>query len=225
MEHLIEKISAGAELMPIECSFSVKELCSADDLEMYESESFPFTAREKEVLSRFRSVKRKREWVTGRIAAKEAFLNYTGLFCEILAGDQGEPVVVSSNDTDIRGVSLSISHSGGVAAAVVSCEKIGFDLESVEKRPNSFLNFYYTGDEKEFLSKSKDCDESVTSLWTAKEAVSKLLGKGGQLNFKTIETHRESALIAGEPSGISLYRHIDREFCFTLAYRKNDEVN
>lgn len=195
-----------------------------DDLEMYAAASSLFTAREKEILARFRSVKRKREWVTGRIAAKEAYLNYTGSLCEIVVGESGEPLIVSSDNTPLF---LSISHSGGIAVAIVSAVEIGFDLEEVEPRPDAFLNYFYSASEKNFLQQfEQGYHEEVTSLWTAKEAVSKVLGKGGQLNFKTIETHGGNAVLEGAPTDINLYRHVEKEFCFSLAHKhSNNEVN
>jgi phosphopantetheinyl transferase len=81
--------------------------------------------------------------------------------------------------------SLSITHSGGVAAVVVGPEgaDIGLDLEPVMTRPRNLLYLMASGDEREALDSLYDVDEDLasertTDAWVAKEAVQKAAGLG-----------------------------------------------
>ena len=81
--------------------------------------------------------------------------------------------------------SLSITHSGGVAAVVVGPEgaDIGLDLEPVMTRPRNLLFLMASGEERQELDSLYDVDEAIasertTDVWVAKEAVQKAAGLG-----------------------------------------------
>ncbi len=225
MHHLISEIRRGIELLslPVNVTSAVKSLCSDSELESCENGSSSlFTSAEIDVLNRFRSEKRRKEWVTGRVAAKEAaseFLRRTPSEpIEILMGNNGEPLVQEP-------IFISITHSNGIALALVSEAPVGVDLEKVEERPDSFLDFYFSEKEKDFISEKDHLatDEQITALWTAKEAVSKVLGKGGQLNFKTIECNRKFAVVDKNISSIELFKCCSEHFCISAAILKKRE--
>jgi phosphopantetheinyl transferase len=81
---------------------------------------------------------------------------------------------------------LSISHSGDLAAASVSSEPHGIDLELVESRPASLTRYFFSSAEQRWIENSTNPLTALHVLWTRKEAVSKLLGKGGQLGFRNL---------------------------------------
>ncbi|MBX8936503.1 4'-phosphopantetheinyl transferase superfamily protein [Enterococcus gilvus] len=65
---------------------------------------------------------------------------------------------------------LSISHSNGIVAVVISDNEIAIDCESKQSVDKTIVNKTFTEKEKELIEK-RNVDESV--IWTAKEAISK----------------------------------------------------
>ncbi len=76
------------------------------------------TAEEQEELAQRKSQSRRIEYIGGRFAAKEALFKATGdmnwLGYSILNGENGKPYVKDHPELDV-----SITHDGGIAAAVV----------------------------------------------------------------------------------------------------------
>jgi len=131
--------------------------------------------------------KRARQWLHGRIVAKDAVRNHlwengsSPIFpVEISIGQepQGAPFVQGPFESDLR---ISISHSGDMSvASVAEGVNVGIDLERIETRPDSFLDIVLTDREKKLL-RGREKDEWVTRMWCAKEAVAKAhkIGLGG----------------------------------------------
>lgn len=101
---------------------------------------------------------------TGREALKDAYRSMTGSSYE---GD------ILSGRPDIGGYYGSITHSGHVAIAAVSQQRIGVDVERI--RPVQDDLSAWIGSAQEFAL----IDEHATFvLWCAKEAVLKAIGVG-----------------------------------------------
>jgi phosphopantetheinyl transferase len=90
--------------------------------------------------------------------------------------------------------SLSITHSGGVAAVILGPEgaDIGLDLEPVMARPRNLLWLMTSGKERQELDSLYDLDETLasertTDAWVAKEAVQKAAGLGMGLPPQSFE--------------------------------------
>jgi phosphopantetheinyl transferase len=81
---------------------------------------------------------------------------------------------------------VSISHSRDLAVASVSNTPHGIDLEYVEACPPSLVRYFFSPEEQQWIHDSANPLTAIHVLWTRKEAVSKLLGKGGQLGFRTL---------------------------------------
>lgn len=129
------------------------------------------SARERAVHEAFRIEKRKKEWLAGRLAAKELLSRLTGVadlsVFEIGMDESGRPAS--------GGTLLSISHSGGwaLAAARAGASFLGADIERIEERHPAWYRDYFHPAELP----SPDPSEA-TRLWTAKEAMMKALGMG-----------------------------------------------
>jgi len=83
---------------------------------------------------------------------------------------------------------LSLSHSGPVAVACYSHQSVGVDIEKIRIRPHQFEATILTTKERETLSNWKGHrDYLLTCFWTAKESVSKALGKGLRILIQNIE--------------------------------------
>jgi phosphopantetheinyl transferase len=128
--------------------------------------------------------RRRRSWLAGRIAAKDAVrallwrLGHGPLFpVEVAIANEpsGRPVVRTSTGRNLR---VSIAHKGEVAVAM-ACEQtpVGIDIERIETRGDSFAEISFTPDELR-LVRDEPRDEAWTRLWSAKEAAAKALGTG-----------------------------------------------
>lgn len=144
--------------------------------------------QERGLLDSHRHPARRRAWLGGRRAAKDAARRWAAdpmgvsRDAEILREPSGRPVIA-----DRAQLHLTIAHSGEYAVAAVASRALGIDIERIEDRPDSLLRTFYSAVEREWVRqdpsmRSRRCDQ----IWTRKEAVSKLLGKGGQMLFSGI---------------------------------------
>lgn len=124
--------------------------------------------------------KRRTEWLGGRWALKQVLASqiqadYKDI--EILSQDASKPHL------EVQGkpltIAFSITHSHGFAVAAVSWQHryLGIDLEKIATRIVAWKEDFFHPSE---LTDSSD--EFLTSLWTQKEAVVKLLGTGLSVN-------------------------------------------
>ena len=141
------------------------------------------SAAELPVYSGLRTDKRKNEWLAGRTAVKILLSEICGgkitpAECEVTADGFGRPLC--------RGELVSISHSGGKAAAAYKkgCGFIGMDIEKIEPRHKAWYGDYFFPEE---LPLDED-PASATLAWTVKEAVLKALGLGLRASLMTVNT-------------------------------------
>jgi phosphopantetheinyl transferase len=138
--------------------------------------------------------KRRHEWLLGRVAAKDAVRELLesqhGIVLppadiEILPDAHGRPVVhiAALNGLGLAPV-VSISHSGGVAAALAALDGrslVGIDIERVSGRAQEFERLAFTQDERRLLDGMPDAASRAEwrlRFWCAKEAAGKALGRG-----------------------------------------------
>jgi phosphopantetheinyl transferase len=132
--------------------------------------------------------RRKRHWLNGRIAAKDAVRHYLwrrhghrALFPkELLISNapNGQPLVHPHiTEAYVQPLHISISHKGRWAAAIAASQPVGIDIETIEARPDSFLQVAFCAGELELLP-AEDRDEWIARAWAAKEVVSKVGGTG-----------------------------------------------
>ena len=169
-----------------------------------------FAEWESSYIDRIRFLKRRSDFISGRLAGKRAvkehLVNY-GRFnvktlrfydVEIRKSNTGKPeVIITNNQTDLL---ISISHSGAFAASIVcngmDYKGIGIDIEKIESREESFLNVGFNQSEIEKLKtdntrgekkSNSRVDEDITRFWTIKESILKSLGLGLKADLKDIE--------------------------------------
>ncbi|MFX1498741.1 MAG: SDR family NAD(P)-dependent oxidoreductase [Promethearchaeota archaeon] len=138
---------------------------------------------------RFRNLKRKIEYFSGIIAAKEAYFNKypnKGSYkdVEVQKDEKGKPFYYSRKEHQELPIYLSISHSNEFSVTTISKNLVGIDLEIIEPRSPSFYKEVFTELERNFILEDH---ELGTIFWTAKEAFSKAIGEGFNLNFQDIE--------------------------------------
>lgn len=203
---------------PVAAAPAAESLLSAAELKKYKA--FPVE-------------KRRKDWLAGRWVAKSAVLRALGKreafsLLEILSDDDGQPVLSYPHPSPLQrageGIpSLSLTHSGGMAAAAAdpSGKPLGLDLEKIEDRHPSWSPVAFHKDELASASGPAE----LTRLWTVKEAVLKLLGLGLTADLhevrmrptltlygKALERHRR----LGSPS-LRLCSWQEGDFWYTVA--------
>ena len=148
--------------------------------------------------------KRRREWLSGRIAAKGAVEGLLGLnsppaaAIRISAGPERAPVVLlpageASNPVPF----ISIAHSGGAAvAAAAFAQSVGIDVEEIVGSIRDIARDFAGPGEAEMLEGAGLAPlAALTGLWCAKEAARKVLGP-------TTVTMRQLKLVTVQPEGV-----------------------
>ncbi len=125
--------------------------------------------------------KRRKEWIAGVIAIKLALRKMNPDIqlskIKIEKNEQGKPFIILNK----KPLSLSITHSNGFAVGIVDPNNnTGIDLEIKVKRDDSFVEELISSKEKELINNQQleITEELLTKIWTAKEAASKVLGIG-----------------------------------------------
>lgn len=157
-----------------------------------ESELTPLEERR---YSEFRVPKRRREWLGGRRAAKQAVRHrHTAGVIEIDASGHGPEAGRPFYRLDGKPgpFDLSIAHSGSLAVAAISRregDRIGIDVEPVCERAESFENVAFSVREIGYLAAVARAGRprAVTAAWIAKECLLKAVGTGLRLPLRSIE--------------------------------------
>jgi phosphopantetheinyl transferase len=169
---------------------------------------------ERDTLAHLSVPKRRREWLAGRVAAKELVRRRHRLAgddalrrIEIAAPQagpsKGKPFY-RIDDTP-GGFDLSISHSGDCAVAALAStphEHIGIDVEQIQARDASFEALALSDPERALIARLEGEDRAVavTERWVLKEALSKALGTGLRLRFQRVTVHVDGRGHGGTPS-------------------------
>lgn len=155
------------------------------------------SAQEQARFAELKTDKRRVDWLAGRIVAKR-------LIRAVRFGDEGaivpyhaiaiSPDALGAPQVKVvgergPGPRISISHTAGVAAAMISShDKVmpGIDIEQIEPRDPSFIATYFTADERKAIEQCDDPDETSTAMWALKEAMLKALGIGARVDLREI---------------------------------------
>jgi acyl transferase domain-containing protein/phosphopantetheinyl transferase len=134
--------------------------------------------------------RRRRQWLNGRIAAKDAVRGYlrhnhgvTSVYPKELRienGSAGEPYVRPNvTETVPDTLHVSLSHKDRIAVAIVGERPVGIDIERIEPRTQGFADITFSQQEQALLA-GEDFDVACTRGWVAKEAIAKAHGTGLQ---------------------------------------------
>lgn len=158
--------------------------------------------RECETHARLTVPKRRREWLAGRVAAKELVRRRHRLGMSALrriaieapqeGPNKGKPFY--RIDDALGPFDLSISHSGDVAIAALAAaegERIGIDVEQIAPREESFEELALSRRERDAIAHLRGEARSlaVTERWVLKEALAKALGTGLRLHLEQVTVH------------------------------------
>lgn len=147
-----------------------------------------FNTEEIRMANGFKAFKKQLEWLCGRFLAKQ--LIHSTVLPELPLEhitlkymNEGAPYL-----PEAPGISVSLSHSYGYAAAAVCTDtqkKIGIDLEKIRKKPDAaFLKTAFT--QREITHLGTDA-ESIFKNWTVKEAFLKFIRKGFNESLHKVE--------------------------------------
>lgn len=165
--------------------------------------------------------KNRIQWVSGRYAVKSALFKHrlesSGFMnpscIDVLKGSDSAPYILQYPD-----LCVSITHSFPYCIGTVSKKRIGVDIEEVIKPEDSFITHFYSANEKKALKSLKGTEEysrQAMVFWTRKEAVSKLVRLGMQLDFKNIDTSEDKILMGN--FSVLLKSFVCNEFCVSIA--------
>jgi len=160
-------------------------------------------------------LQRQREWLMGRIAAKDAVRSWLARHdggtmqlpttIKIVHDEHGRPIVRLDRPATVV-PNVSISHKGTIAAAVADASRIGLDLEPSGSTTLELEQIADADEVRRIREHVGRADASwITRLWCGKEAAAKALGTGlgGRPKaFRTVELHQGGRLIVenGEPA-------------------------
>lgn len=161
--------------------------------------------------------KRRHDWLLGRWTAKALLTHVVAaqtsarpdLRCMTVSKTpDGSPQIETATADNWPALTLSISHSHGVAAAALVTEAgwpLGIDLEWIEARHLAFAADYFTMDEqKQLVTVSDDFKPvAVNAIWSGKEACLKAVRLG--LTQDTRAVSCDFDFKAMEPAGWSAF--------------------
>lgn len=199
-------------------------------------------AEELDRLAALRSAKRRDDWLLGRWTAKRLIQDHIARHhnlnlhlhqIAIQSDPDGAPRITCALlplYATLSALTLSISHSADRAFCALGLGvPVGVDIERIEPRDPSFAADYFTPVELALLETAPPTrrDLFTTTIWSAKEAVLKLLRHGLTVDTRQVECLPQqpngriwtplalsSRLAAGPMSG---WWRADQGFVFTIA--------
>ena len=121
------------------------------------------TASDVASASRFQNDSRRREHLAWRRIVRHEL----GRRVVIDYNEVGAPVV------DVPNTYISVSHGGDMVAVAIADERVGVDIESLDRNFDRIQSRYMTAAEIAL----SDSEEWAARVWAAKEAIYKLYGK------------------------------------------------
>ena len=173
------------------------------------------TPPERKYFTHFTQPKRKKEWLGGRIAAKQAAQSMAcsdagheaspWLALEVAADQDGRPFLRAIGDPGRILPDISISHSQGLAAAMAVKEGYcGIDIQKVTPSVMR-ISERFAGDAEMTILNTLTGDwpkaGRLTLLWAAKEALKKAIGTRrlpGFMSIRLIGTNADNCAPVGD---------------------------
>lgn len=102
---------------------------------------------------------------------------------ELIRSAHGKPRLKGSDD-----IHFSVSHKDGIVCVEFSSCPIGIDIEAVSEPRYRIAEKTFTESERQALLRTENKAELFSTVWTRKEAYSKMLGTGYSCGFSKTET-------------------------------------
>ncbi len=171
----------------------------------------------------------KQSYFYGRKAAKKALLAITEIRnpqeISIRNGIYGQPVICGNR---ISGIQVSISHSKHYAAGIAFFEEcpMAVDIEEISKTKEESVKSQMTRHEIINVIPKIDGNYGNLCLWTAKEALSKVIRTGLQIDFSLLEVEQvnyNSKVIEGSFTNFIQYKFLSccsNDFIYSIVFPK-----
>ncbi|MBB5347012.1 4'-phosphopantetheinyl transferase superfamily protein [Desulfoprunum benzoelyticum] len=147
--------------------------------------------------------KRRAQWLTGRICAKQATSAYLRKFLPQLPLPDARDIMIANLPSGrpeiagpfaaVSGIDLSISHSGGYAAALVAAAACGIDIQEDSPTLERICARFCQPQEAQILQRHLPDLQPIPRLnllWTAKEAARKAVGRERMPGFLELVLRR-----------------------------------
>ncbi|MEN8257512.1 MAG: hypothetical protein ABFS09_06580 [Thermodesulfobacteriota bacterium] len=168
------------------------------------------TSSEMATFQGFRFFHRRREWLAGRLAVKEAValllseLRKAQQHFEVGVDDKGKPFLATSPAPE-KAVHLAISHSGGMALGLASLAPCALDFQEIRSSLARVETRFAREDETAPLQPW--CSDRLTALgllWAGKEALRKYVALWPLLGFlesdlEAVAAHGNGFLLSFQP--------------------------
>ena len=129
-----------------------------------------------------------------------------------LIGEHGKPEL--SLNSKLSTLNFNLSHCKSALAVALSATPIGIDVESVGRYSESLARHVLNDSEFAEVSQSPNPQIPFTRLWTQKEAVVKLTGRGIDddlpnllLKYNNVSLHTEEHLAQGYILSVATYKN------------------
>ncbi len=157
------------------------------------------------VFAGFRFAKRRQDWRLGRWTAKQAVGAYlaaqdaaapgAGHFIaepEIVAAADGAPEAFVAGRALPLTISLSHCQDVGLCAVAARPQRLGCDIEAIERRHDRFIDDYFTESEQLWVRGLPEQLQplAATLVWSAKESALKALRTGLRRDTRSIAVAR-----------------------------------
>ena len=130
-----------------------------------------------------------------------------------LIGEHGKPSLLFNSQFSIFNSQLffNLSHCKQAIACVLSERPVGVDVESIGRYSESLARHVLSPEEFALVSSAPDPQIPFTRLWTQKEAVVKLTGRG-------IDDDLPNLLFKYNNVSLHTEEHLDKGYILTVAY-------
>ncbi len=163
--------------------------------------------REQDTLATFDHARRRTSYLLGRYAAKLALMRVTGITdgraIDVVAGCFQQPIVVAPLDVPV-GVSISHSATGACAVAFPDGHPMGIDVEEIVPDRVTTMRTQFAAGERDVIARCGDEMKLSAAVWTAKEALSKVLRCGLTVPFELLEV---DGLTCADEEVSGVFRH------------------
>ena len=129
-----------------------------------------------------------------------------------LIGEHGKPEL--SLNSKLSTLNFNLSHCKSALAVALSASPVGIDVESVGRYSESLARHVLNDSEFAEVSQSPNPQIPFTRLWTQKEAVVKLTGRGIDddlpnllLKYNNVSLHTEEHLAQGYILSVATYKN------------------
>ncbi|MDD5457171.1 MAG: 4'-phosphopantetheinyl transferase superfamily protein [Candidatus Margulisbacteria bacterium] len=145
------------------------------------NKTYFLSSNEQSVFNDLLHASRRQTYLLGRYCAKTAISSLKKIYfkeTEIKNGIFGQPLLSASRHLDLE---VSISHCGSTAGAFVfpTAYPMALDVEDINIEYTSIISSFLSEKENNLISGSKKhLDVYTTAIWTAKEALGKVLKCG-----------------------------------------------